>query len=112
MPDTYELTLSLKKNGHDVPGLAPLSRRLTVAQSQAFSQALVSGGGDVALPVSLIGTVSFLLFQADQAEVLKLGDITMSVNGLVLLWNATNTTETVNNASGVDAHNTGLAGGT
>mgnify|MGYP001583608061 CR=1 FL=1 len=112
MPDTYKLTMLIEKNGVPVPSFNPLVRRLTVDQSQAFDDILVSGGGDVALPISLIGTLSFLLLHVNQTETLKLGDITMSAGGVVLLFNAQNTTETLNNASGSDALNRGLAGGT
>jgi hypothetical protein len=112
MSDTYEMTLMLRKNGVLVGGYAPLVRRLTVDQSQAFDELLASGGGDVALPVSQVSTISVLLVQGDQAQTLKLGNISLGAGGLVLLWNATNTTETIANASGTQARNSGLAGGT
>lgn len=112
MSDTYELWLSLKKNGKDLPGYAPLVKRLTVAQSQSFDDVLVSGGGATSLPIGLVGTLSLLLIQVDQTETLSLGDIVLSAGGLVLMWNGANTTETITNASGSDALNRGLAGGT
>lgn len=112
MADTYELVLGLTKNGKAIPGLAPTVRRLTCAQSQAFDAVLATGGGATALPIGQVGTVSLLLVHVDQPEVLALGNVTLAAGGLVLLWNATPATETIQNDSGSDAHNIGLAGGT
>lgn len=112
MADTYELALSLRKNGSMVQGFNPLVKRLTVDQSQAFDERLASGGGDVSLPIAQVGTVSFLLLQGDQIETLKLGNMTTAAGWFVLAWNATPATETINNASGNTAINKGLAGGT
>lgn len=112
MPDTYKLTLILEKNGTPLQGYAPLIRRLTVDQSQSFDELLVSGGGDVALPVAQIGTLTLLILTGDQTQSYKPGTVTLNAGGLIVLFNATGATETLANASGVTANNKGLAGGT
>ncbi len=94
MPDTYKLTLTLEKNGHAVPGYDPLVKRLTVDQSQSFDEALASDGGDVALPIAQVGTVTILLLTGDQVQSYKPGTITLNAGGVMLLFNATGATET------------------
>lgn len=111
MPDTYKLILTLEKNGTALSGYDPLIRRLVVDQSQSFDEVLASGGGDVALPITQIDAVSFLLLTGDQLQSYKPGIITLNAGGFIILFNATGATETINNASGTTARNKGIAGG-
>ena len=112
MPDTYKLLIFLEKNGLPVQGLDPLIRRLTVDQSQSFDELLATGGGDIALPIAQIGTVTMLILTGDQVQSYKPGTITLNAGGVIVLFNATGATETLANASGVTANNKGIAGGT
>ena len=109
--DTYKLTLTLEKNGHAVQGLDPLIRRLTVDQSQSFDDLLATGSGDVTLPLTAVTLASFLVLTVDQTEVYKPGNVTIAPGGLVVLFNATVSSGTINNASGATALNRGTAGG-
>ena len=111
MPDTYKLMLILEKNGTPIQGYNPLIRRLTVDQSQAFDALLASGGGDIALPIGQVGTVTLLILTGDQVQSYKPGTITLNPGGVIVLFNATGATETLANASGTTAQNKGLAGG-
>lgn len=111
MPDTYKLTLTLEKNGQRISGYDPLVRRLTVDQSQSFDEVLATGGGDIALPIAQVGTVTILILTGDQVQSYKPGTITLNAGGLIVLFNATGATETLANASGNTAQNKGLAGG-
>ena len=111
MPTTYKLTVTLEKDGTPLPGYAPLIRRLTVDQSQSFDEALATGGGDIALPIAQVGTVAMLILTGDQIQSYKPGTITLNAGGLIVLFNATGSTETLANASGVTAQNHGIAGG-
>ena len=111
MVDTYKLTLTLEKNGKPLQGLDPLIRRLTVDQSQSFDDLLATGSGDVAFPVTAVTTPAFLVLLVDQTEVYKPGNVTISPGGFVVLFNATVSSGTINNASGSTALNRGIAGG-
>ena len=112
MPDTYKLILTLEKNGVPLQGFDPLVRRLTVDQSQSFDDLLPSGGGAVSLPVSLIGTISLLIFTGDQPQTYTPGVLTLNAGGLVLMFNVTGPRPDITNASGNTALNKGFAGGT
>lgn len=111
MPDTYTMVLTLLKNGVSLEGFDALVRRLTVDQSQSFSEQLATGSGDVALPIAQVGTVQMLALTCDQVETYKPGIITVNAGGFVILFNATGTTETIANASGNTSTNRGIAGG-
>ena len=108
MSDTYDLTLTLKKNGRP---LSESVKRITVAQSQLTNFTQVSGGGAVALPMGQVGTPTFFLLTTDQTQTLALGNITLNPGSLILFINATPATETLTNASGSDSINSLIAGG-
>ena len=111
MPDAYELTLTLRKNGQPVPGYTGQVRRLLLDHSQTFDDALAPDSGAVALPFAPVAPLTFLILQGTEQQKLALGDITMTPGSLVLLWDAAPTTITVTNLSSVDVDEQALGGG-
>lgn len=111
MPDAYELTLTLRKNGQPVPGYVGQVRRLLVDRAQSFDDALAVNSGAVDLPFGPVVPLTFLILQGTGQQKLVLGDITMTPGSLVLLWDAAPASLIVTNLSLVDADEQALGGG-
>lgn len=122
MANTYDLTCTIKKNGQPIPGFAPFVRRITCDEEQLFNYEKATGGGYVALPVTQLDEVQFLLVTSDKAITLRLdaqtdAGLVVNAGGVVLLLNVdidagASTNATVDNSSGETAALRGFASGT
>lgn len=126
---TYELSLTLKQDGANVPGF-PILRRVEVDESQA-SQVEVTNSVDTAtwgqIQGGRIDTLNFLFIASDRAVTLRLDDqsdavdrstIPLNAGGVLVLIDTTidagggSSNARVNNNSGAIANIKALLGGT
>lgn len=121
MADQLEITVSIKKNGWEIPGF-PYRRRMLVDETQQFSYEKATGGGHESLPVTQIASLQALVLTADQALTARVdgqsdAGIVLSAGGLLLVVDATidagaSTNATIDNSSGAVALVRGLGAGT
>lgn len=122
MADTYDITLTIKKNGLALSDYNPLVRRITCDESQPFSYEKAATGGFVALPASQLDIINLLLLLPDQQVTLRLdaqtdAGLVLNAGGLLLIVNGVldagaSTNATVDNSSGATTTLKGLASGT
>lgn len=124
MADTLTCTISIEKNGQQLPGF-PVVRRVSVDEMVIFSTEQANSDGVFAAPnLSNLASVTFFYYTANQTTKLLFDGNTdtaapleIAANGLVVLVNPTidsgaSTNITVENDSGSTALLTGVAGGT
>ena len=121
MADQLDITVSVKRNGQDVPGF-PYRHRVLVDEVQTFSYEKADGGGYVSLPIAEVASVSALILTADQALTVRLdgqsdAGIPLTANGLLLVIGGpidagASTNATIDNSSGSTAVVKGLGAGT
>ena len=125
MADTLTCTISIEKNGQQLPGF-PIVRRVSVDEMVTFATERANADGVFSAPSGLtaLDSVTFFYYTADQiTKILFDGNsdatapLEIAANGLVILVNPTidsgaSTNITVENDSGSTALLTGVAGGT
>lgn len=124
MADTLTCTISIEKNGQQLPGF-PVVRRVSVDEMVTFSTEQASSDGVFAAPnLSNLASVTFFYYSANQITKLLFDGnsdtstpLEMAANGLLVLVNPTidagaSTNITIENDSGSTALLTGVAGGT
>ena len=119
MSSSLEIIVTLKIDGVAQP---PLIRRVVVDEVQQFETEQATGGGYVALPITALDQLDFLILQPDQQVTVRFSNqsdqgLVLNAGGLLLIADATvnsgaSTNATTSNASGTTALLTGLAGGT
>lgn len=124
MADTLTCTVSIEKNGQQLPGF-PVVRRVSVDEMVAFSTEHSSSDGVFSAPsgVTALDSITFFYYTANQiTKILFDGNsdgtapLEIAANGLVVLINPTIDAGASNilieNDSGNTALLTGVAGGT
>lgn len=121
MADVLDVTVTVKRNGRDVPGF-PYSKRMLVDEVQQFSYEKATGGGYETLPTTQIATIQALILAPDQALTVRLdgqsdAGIALNAGGLLLVLDSTtdagaSTNNTIDNSSGSTANIVGLGAGT
>lgn len=118
---TLEAVVILKQDGQILPGY-PISRKVTVDETQQFAVESATGGGYVTLPITSLDQVNALVLQptqqvtvrfsaqSDQGLILNAGALLVIIDSAIAAAAATNVT--ANNGSGSTAVLSGLAGGT
>jgi hypothetical protein len=117
---TIKISIDCEIDGVRVPGY-PLSRRISVDETQQFSVVRATAGGYVATPTSDLASLKALILNSDQAVTLRLdgqsdAGIELNAGGIIAIIDATidagaSTNATVSNASGSDAQVEGIAAG-
>ncbi len=96
---TVKVTLNVEIDSVQVEGY-PIIKQLTIDELQSFNYEKVTGGGYVAVPVSELSTVQFLLLRPSQSVTIRLngqGDagIVLAANSVLLIAGATIDTATL-----------------
>ena len=121
MAASYELTISLKRDGENVSGF-PVTRRAEVDETVAFEHEEATGGGFVSIPTGELDEINVLLVRVDQQVTIRLdgqtdAGIVLNAGGMLFILDAdidagASTNVTLSNGSGSTVNIRGLAGGT
>ena len=123
MSSTLEITVSVKRDGVDVPGW-PVTRRVTSDEIQSFEYEEANDGDTTTfsdIPVGQLDSIQTLLLRTDQQVNIRTdgqtdAGILLNAGGILVIMDHTNDSGSnrlrVNNNSGNTAVLKGLAGGT
>ena len=123
MPTTIDITVTVKRDGLDIPGY-PVSRRVTVDEVQAFEYEEANDGDTTTfsdIPVGQLTSIQALLLRTDQQVNVRMdgqtdAGILLNAGGILVIIDHTNDSGSnrlrVNNNSGSTAVLKGIAGGT
>ena len=123
MSSTLEITVSVKRDGADIPGY-PVSRRVTVDEIQSFEYEEANDGDTTTfsdIPVGQLSSIQALLLRTDQQVNIRMDGATdagilLNAGGILVILDHTNDAGSnrlrVNNNSGNTAVLKGIAGGT
>lgn len=123
MPTTIDITVTVKRDGLDIPGY-PVSRRVTVDEVQSFEYEEANDGDTTTfsdIPVAQLTSIQALLLRTDQQVNIRMDGATdagilLNAGGILVIIDHTNDSGSnrlrVNNNSGSIAVLKGLAGGT
>jgi len=93
--DTFEIAITLRKNGQLVPGMQAWTRRLQCDSSALFHAMVPGDTGQITLPIDTLQAIQMVILEGEERQTVTLGDVDMMPGGMLLLWNASPSSLTV-----------------